>query len=192
ELVEFQVVPFLGTKLLQKLRSDDIETWHGNLLTKGRKDGGGGLHTRTINHAHKLLKRALRDAVRHGLVLKNVAAEVQAPKIVTEEMRILTPEQVSALPSQLVGRTIWAPTLVSLFTGVRRGEVLALRWSDVDLNRKLVSISRAIEQTVEFGTRIKTPKTKSGIRTISLPNIVVETLREHRREQLEQRLALAL
>jgi len=192
ELVEFQVVPFLGTKLLQKLRAMDIEAWHDYLRTKGRLDGTGGLSTRTIGHVHKLLKRVLRDAVQHGLVLKNVAAEVRAPKIVAAEMRILTPEQVSALPSMLAGRTVEAPALTSLFTGLRRGELLALRWLDVDFDRKRMTIRRALEQTVEFGTRVKEPKTKSGKRTIGLPDIVVETLREHRRQQLEMRLALGL
>ena len=192
ELVEFQVVPFLGTKLLQKLRAMDIEAWHDYLRTKGRLDGTGGLSTRTIGHVHKLLKRVLRDAVQHGLVLKNVAGEVRAPKIVAAEMRILTPEQVSALPSMLAGRTVEAPALTSLFTGLRRGELLALRWLDVDFDRKRMTIRGALEQTVEFGTRVKEPKTKSGKRTIGLPDIVVETLREHRRQQLEMRLALGL
>src|SRR6516165_2343534 len=148
ELVEFQVVPFLGKRLLQKLRADDIEAWHTYLLTKGRLDGTGGLSTRTIGHVHKLLKRVLRDAVQHGLVLKNVAAEVRAPKIVAAEMRILTPEQVSALPSMLAGRTVEAPALTSLFTGLRRGELLALRWLDVDFDRKRMTIRGALEQTV--------------------------------------------
>jgi integrase len=192
ELVEFQVVPFLGKRLLQKLRADDIEAWHTYLLTKGRLDGTGGLASRTVSHVHKLLKRVLRDAVQHGLVLKNVAAEVRAPKIIAREMKILSPEQVSALSALLAGRTVAAPALTSLFTGARRGEVLALRWPDVDLDRKEMTIRRALEQTVEFGTRIKQPKTRAGARSISLPDIVVEILREHRRQQLEQRLALGL
>jgi integrase len=192
ELVEYQVVPFLGAKRLQKLRSIDIEEWHADLLTKGRLDGTGGVSTRTIGHVHKLLKRALRDAVRHSLVLKNVAAEVRAPKIVAQDMKILSPEQVSALPAMLAGRTVAAPALTSLFTGLRRGELLALRWPDVNLDRKQITVRAALEQTVEFGTRVKEPKTKSGKRTIGLPDIVVETLREHHRQQLEMRLALGL
>jgi integrase len=192
ELVEYQLIPFLGKRLLQKLRSNDIEDWHTHLLTKGRRDGTGGVSTRTLGHVHKLLKRALRDAVRDGLVLKNVAAEVKAPKIVEPEMKILSPEQVSAMPAMLAGRTITAPALVSLFTGMRRGELLALRWLDVDLDRKEITVRRALEQSIELGTRVKEPKTKSGKRTIRLPDIVVETMREHRRQQLEQRLALGL
>jgi len=117
---------------------------------------------------------------------------VRAPKIVAQEMKVLSPEQVSALPAMLAGRTVAAPALTSLFTGLRRGELLALRWPDIDLDRKEMTIRRALEQTVEFGTRIKEPKTKSGKRMIGLPDIVVETLREHRRQQLEMRLALGL
>jgi integrase len=192
ELVEYQLTPFLGTRLLQKFRADDVEVWHTHLLTRGRLDGTGGLSTRTVGHAHKLLKRVLRDAARSGLVLKNVAAEVKAPKIVAPEMRILSPRQVKDLPAMLAGRDIWAPAVVALFTGMRRGELLALRWPDVDLAGKTIRIHAALEQTVAHGTRFKDTKTKSGVRVIALPEIVVETLREHHRQQLEMRLALGL
>jgi integrase len=168
------LTPFLGTRLLQKFRADDVEVWHTHLLTKGRLDGTGGLSTRTVGHAHKLLKRVLRDAARSGLVLKNVAAEVRAPKIVAPEMRILSPRQVKDLPAMLAGRDIWAPAVVALFTGMRRGELLALRWPDVDLAGKTIRIHAALEQTVAHGTRFKDTKTKSGVRVIALPEIVVE------------------
>jgi integrase len=117
---------------------------------------------------------------------------VRPPKIIAEPMHILTPEQVSTLPARLAGRRIWAPAVTSLFTGMRRGELLALRWHDIDLDRKEIKVHAALEQTVEHGTRFKGPKTASGKRTIALPDIVVDTLRDHRRQQLEQRLALGL
>jgi integrase len=193
ELVEFQLARFpIASRPLQRVSANDVELWHAALRTKGRKDGTGGVSSRTIGHVHKLLKRALRDAVRHGLVLKNAAAEVSAPKIVAAPMAILSPEQVGALPALLAGRPIWGPAVTSLFTGARRGELLALRWPDVDLDRKQMIIHAALEQTVEHGTRFKDPKTESSKRTIALPDIVVETLREHRRQQLEMRLALGL
>jgi integrase len=192
ELVEFQIVPFLGAKLLQKLRSVDIESWHTTLLTKGRLDGTGGLSARTIGHVHKLLSRALRDGVRHGLVLKNVAAEQKPPKLFVKPMQILSPEQVKNLPELLAGRSIRAPALVGLFTGMRRGELLALRWPDVDLDRKQIKVHTALEQAVAHGVRSKKPKTASGARVVALPDIVVDTLRQHRREQLEMRLTLGL
>jgi integrase len=193
ELVKYQIAPFIGNRLLQKLRSQDIETWHTTLRTKGRQDGTGGVSARTIGHAHKILSKALREGVRHGLVLKNVASEERPPRTSIQKTEILSPEQVTALPGKLMGRPdLYGPVVTALFTGLRRGELLALRWRDVDLDRKILGVKEALEETVEHGIRRKTTKTKSGQREISLPDIVVETLRDHRRQQLELRLALGI
>jgi len=192
-LIEHQIAPFpIASRLLQKLSSTDIEAWHVDLRTKGRHDGKGGISHRTISHAHKILKRALDDAVRHKLVARNVATEQRPPKVNAEPMIILTPGLVKELPATLDGLPICAPAIVALHTGMRRGELLALRWPDVDLDRKLIKVRAALEQTAEHGIRFKQPKTASGVRSISLPDIVVETLSEHRRQQLEMRLALGL
>lgn len=191
ELIENQIVPFVGAKLVQKLKPIDIETWHTTLKIGGRKDGKGGVSSRTVGHAHRVLSKALREAARHDLVLKNVASEEGAPRVEDEEMIILTPEQVSTLPAKLAGRPIYSRAIVALFTGVRRGELLALRWGNVDLDGKVMRIREAIEET-RAGLRFKKPKSKAGRRDITLPEIVIDTLRAHRRQQLEQRLAMGL
>jgi len=192
-LIEYQIAPFeIASRPLQKLTSADIEMWHTALLTEGRHDGAGGLSARTIRHAHALLAKALREAVRHGLVLRNVATEQRPPKINAKPMVILTPEQVKELPAKLDGLPVCTPAIVALHTGMRRGELLALRWPDVDFARKMIKVHAALEQTVGHGVRFKGPKTKSGVRLISLPGIVTDTLREHRRQQLEVRIALGL
>jgi integrase len=84
--------------------------------------------------------------------------------------------------------------ITALFTGIRRGELLALRWQHVDLDSadKHLKIQQAIEETAAHGIRFKTPKTENSIRDVSLPDIVVEALRDLRRQQLELRLAFGL
>jgi hypothetical protein len=72
-------VPFIGAKLVQKLKTIDIEGWHTMLKTQGRKDGKAGITSRTIGHAHRVLSKALKEAARHDLVLKNVASDEAAP-----------------------------------------------------------------------------------------------------------------
>jgi integrase len=192
ELLVNQIEPRIGGKLVQKLKPVDIETWHAALKKRGRKDGAGGVSNRTIGHAHRVLSKALREAARHDLVVKNVAAEEGAPKVQAEEMVILTPEQLADLPDRLAGYKIRSRVIVALFTGMRRGEVLALRWRNVDLDGKIIRIREALEETKEHGVRFKSTKTKSGRRDISLPDIVVETLREQRKAELELRVALGL
>jgi integrase len=191
ELVENQIVPHLGAKLLQKLKPGDLEGWHTTLRLAGRKDGSGGVSARTIGHAHRVLKKALGEALRNDLIMRNAAAAQHAPKVGAEEMAILTDEQVKGLLLALAGRTIYAPAVVALFTGLRRGELLALRWSNVDLDAKMMRVREALEET-KAGIRFKTPKTRNGVRDVTLPDLVVDVLRERRRQQLEQRLALGL
>ena len=89
ELLENQIAPHIGTKLLQKLRAQDIEEWHTTLRTSGRVKGGGGLAPRTIGHAHRVLGKALADAVRNEVVVKNVTTTQSAPKVDGDEMVIV-------------------------------------------------------------------------------------------------------
>lgn len=200
ELVENQIVPHLGGKPVQKLKPADIETWHTTLKRSGRKGGDGGLSNRTIGHAHRVLSKALREAARHDLVVKNVAAEEGAPKVDDDEMIILNEDQLTELPGKLEEQPIRPRAMTAIFTGLRRGELLALRWTSgpkgewsmVDLDRKVIKVREALEETKKHGIRFKSPKTKGSRRDITLPDIVVDVLREHRKAQLEQRMALGL
>jgi len=192
ELIDNQIVPHIGSKRIQKLTTLDIESWHGTLKARGRKDGKGGISNRTIGHAHRVLSKALREGVRHNLVVKNVAAEEGTPKVDDEEVVILTAEQLEELPSKLAGRRMYTRAMTLVFTGLRRGELLALRWKRLNLDLKIASVQETLEQTKVHGLRFKKPKTKNSRRDLTLPDIVVDVLREHRRQQFEQRLSLGL
>jgi integrase len=191
ELVENQIAPHIGTKLLQKIRPLDIEAWHSTLRTSGRKDGRGGVATRTIKHCHRILSHALDEAVKNELAAKNVAKLQGVPAIDAPEVQVLPKERIGEMVDKLRGRAMCAPAITALFVGLRRNEVLALRYVHVDLDAKVIRVREALEQT-KSGIRVKEPKTGAGKRDVTLPEIVVDALREHRRQQLELRMALGL
>ena len=189
ELAANQIAPFIGGFELQKLKTIDIEEWHGTLLASGRR-GGGALSKMTVRHAHALLSKALAEAVKHELVIKNVAALQPPPTVDREEIAILTREQIRDVLDKLKHRIIYPKAIIALFTGVRRGELLALRRGAIDFERKTISIKEALEETDAI--RFKTPKSAAGVRDIAMPDIVAETLRTLIRQDQERRLALGL
>jgi integrase len=191
QLIDGQIDPHIGGKPVQRLRVADIEVWHNVLRKSGLKNGTGGIALSTIRAAHRVLAAALRDAVRHGLVPSNIASLQGPPKADAKEVRIIAEHQLASLLDKIKNRPIYSKVVVALFTGLRRSELLGLQWQHVELDGKLLHVRQALEQT-HAGIRIKGPKTQAGRRTIALPDIVVDALREHRREQLELRMKLGL
>jgi integrase len=181
QLVEHQIAPHLGAKPLQKLTRLDVEEWHTTLRH-------GGLASRTIGHAHRMLSKALGDAERDGAVVKNVCKLQKAPRITEREMVIV--QDVAGLVDKLRGERLYVPAIVALFTGMRLGEVLALRWNRVDLEGKVLMVREALEPTKAHGVRFKAPKSKAGRCDITLPDTLVDALREHRRGVLELQMKL--
>jgi integrase len=182
QLAEHQIVPHLGTKVLCKLRPLDIEAWHTALRAT--------VAANTIGSAHRVLSKALRDAARNDLVARNVCKEQGAPKAETTEQEIV--RNVPELVAKLQGWPHGAMAMIALFAGLRLGEVLALRWSNADLDRKVLHVVEALEETRAFGIRFKPPKSKAGKRDVTMPDVLVAALHEHRKAQLELRLQLGL
>jgi integrase len=191
QLLENQIVPHLGAMPVQKLRPLDVEAWHATLRNSGRVRGQGGVAPRTIGHAHEILSKALNDAMRNELVARNVAKAESAPRVGDDEDMTIV-RDVPALVDKLRSSRLCAPAMLALFAGLRLGEVLALRWSRVDLDGKVLQVREALEQTRAHGTRFKPPKSKAGRRDITLPDILIDVLREHRKAALELRLQLGL
>lgn len=128
--------------------------------------------------------------MRHNLLSKNVCAIQRAPKINSDEMQILTPQQVDDLPAQIHGHPLEVPALIALFCGLRRGEIPALRVCDVDLEEEIIHVRRSLEMTKAGGLRFKLPKSKAGVRDVTLPAIVTDALQAHYKRLLERRMAL--
>jgi integrase len=191
QLIERQIAPHLGAHVLQKLKAAHVADWHAKLLREGGHTGGP-LAPRTVGHAHRVLHKGLADAMRRELLTRNPAALVSPPKVAADEVEILSADQVRAALGAMRGTVIYPQVVVLLATGMRRGELMGLQWGDVDLEAGKLRVERAVEKTKAHGLRSKAPKTRHGRRAITLPAVAVAVLREHRKDQLELRMALGI
>jgi len=142
ELAENQIIPHIGKMVLQKLKPKQVGDWHKMLLKNGAK-GGGALSARTVGHAHRVLHRALEIAVEDQVLARNVASIKSPPTVTEEEVEILTKEQIPVVIEKLAGHHLYDIVVVDLNTGLRRDELLALRLSDVDLDKAELQVSRS-------------------------------------------------
>jgi integrase len=190
QLAEQQIYPHLGNVLLQKLKPAQVAEWLETIqATGGRK--GKPLAARTVGHAKRVLNRALQRAMERETLSRNVAAIIKPPKVDEGEVEILTADEIALVLKGLDGHELAPMVNLDLATGLRRGELLALAWPHLDLDACTVRVERAIEET-KAGLRIKEPKSAHGRRKLSFPASTATVLREHRKKQLEMRVALGL
>lgn len=175
QLSEQQIIPRLGATPLQNLRPAQISEWHSMLLRSGGTNGRP-LSARTVGHAHRVLHRGLERALSLEMVARNVAHAIRPPKVPDTEVASLTAQQIGEVLARLDGHVLHPIAALALGTGMRRGEICALAWGAVDLDGAAVRIERSLEET-KAGLRFKSPKTRSGRRSVSLPPSVVENLR---------------
>jgi integrase len=189
ELLAHHVRPHLGARAIQKLRTVDFAELYGKLQQP--KPEGAGLAPRTVGHVHRLLHRVLGHAVKWSLTGGNPVTAAEPPRVQRSEIEILAPGEIRAVLEALRGRPLYTVAVIGLATGMRRGEIAALRWDDIDLDGGKLRVERSLEQT-NAGLAFKAPKTKAGRRVVSIPASIVAELREHWRRQQEQRLALGM
>lgn len=185
QLLRKHVAPHVGKLQMQKLRPVDVQTVHAAAARAGLAD-------RTRLHVHRVLHRVLKHAAQWGVIHQNVASLVDAPTVKSKEIEILTPAELKAVLATLRGKSIYPLAITALGTGMRRSELLALRWQDVDLDGAVLRVERSLEQTKRAGLVFKAPKTRHGRRSITLPSSVVAELRSHWKAQQEMRLMLGI
>jgi integrase len=180
QLVQRQISPRLGHVPMRKLTPVHIEAFEAELqrsgYVKGRK-AGQGLTAQTVLHVHRTLSQALAHAVATGVLFKNPAEQVKPPRPPRREIAILTKAEVATL-LKAAGEQLYLPVLVGVTTGMRRGEILGLRWSDIDLKAGKLTVNQSPER-LGGKTAFKPPKTAGSRRTITLPALTVEALSAH-------------
>lgn len=174
----------LGQAKLGKLRPMHLQRQY-------RKWLDAGLSSTTVQHYHAVIHKALKDAVRMGLIARNVADSVEAPKIQRKAMTLPTNEELARLLAAAEGRWIAPIIRFALQTGMREGEIAGLKWQDVDLAAGRLHVQRTLVATSK-GELIEKemPKTKSSRRQLVLGKEAVALLRQQQRRQAEARLAL--
>jgi integrase len=179
-LIRVHVLPRIGTIPIQKLRPVNLQALYAGLTVADR----------TKLHVHRVVHRMLRHATQWALTHQNVATLVDAPSVKSTEIEILTAAEIARVLETLKGRSLYPIVITALGTGMRRGELLALRWKDVDLDGAKLRVEQSLEQTKRGGLVLKAPKTRHGRRTVTLPSSTVAELREHWKATLERRLQL--
>jgi integrase len=190
EIISSYLLPTLGNAVLVKLTPSQIQKAH-NVWASTRRDGKpGGLSAQTRRHIHRILKSSLDRAVSQQALARNPAAALRPPKVERPKMTALTAEQSVRFLETIAGHRLYWPVLLALSTGMRRGEILALRWRNVDLDRGIVRVVESLEQT-RAGIRFKPPKS-GRTRSITIPAFAVEKLRRLKHEQAEELLRVGV
>jgi integrase len=188
EIAKKNLTPLLGAIHLRKLKPIQISAAYTKALANGRRDGKGGLSPRTVYHMHRLLKQALAQAVRWQLLIRNPVDAVDPPKVERHPMTTYDMAQTAAAIEAMRGTVMFIPALLGLLCGMRRGEISALKWRNVDFTTGQISVVASVEQ-MNGGIRLK--ETKNGrARTIAMSVTVRDELRTHRLRKAEDMLKL--
>ena len=177
------LVPALGSIPLTQLKPEHLQRYYSEKLS-------GGLSAQTVRHHHTALHKALQTAVEWGMLSRNVADAVRAPRAQRPEMHTLNEDDIQTLLEAAKPTPYYPFFYMALFTGMRRSELLALRWSDVDLLLCQVHITRTLHHLQNGEIVFGAPKTDKGRRMVSLTPSTALVLRAHREKQEATRLML--
>ena len=212
--IELHVLPALGRRPIERLTPDDIDVFYATLLTEGRKKPTGskakgrrgtsktptgdgaevddkpvGLAPKTVRNIHLMLNKAMNDAQRKGIVLRNVVALADAPTPKNRQegnIKAWDVDQLRTFLNAVRDHRLHPAFHLSSHTGMRRGEVLGLRWCDLDLEAKRLSVRQALV-SIAYDVEISDVKTGTGRRTIDLDPVTVDVLKAWRIQRAEEK-----
>ncbi len=186
-IIEDRINPILGSIMLSKLKPLHIQEFLNHYA--GNKD----ITSTTVKHYFTTLNTALNQAVKWQLIPNNPCSAVKSPRREKTEMKVLTPEDVNKLLNSVKNGkygTMFMPILLAVACGLRRGEIVALKWEDIDLENETIRIDESSAMRVDGKNIITDTKTEKSQRTISLPPFIIPILKDHKKQQAENKLKL--
>jgi integrase len=190
DIIRRHIIPSLGNIPMMQLKPEHIQRYYSDKLAKGRCDGKGALSAQSVRHHHMVLHKALDCAMQWGLLTRNAADAVTAPHAQRPEMQTWNEDDIRHFLKAAKGTPYHPIFYLALFTGMRRSELLALRWCDVDLLFSQIYVSRSLHHLRDGNSVFRQPKTDKGRRTVALPPSAVLILEEHRQKQTLDRAML--
>ena len=179
--IEQHIIPAIGDIPLNKLTTRDLQKLYNDLQSNGRlrkvqKKEKPGLSNSTVRGIHMMLHNALDRAVKEKLILTNPTENCIIPKIEKQEMKILHPDHISAYLNAAERRNALPMFYLELVTGLRKGEITALLWSDLDAKNKTISVSKQYIKNPNGELTLSRPKTETSVRKVSIPQEAVDLL----------------
>ncbi|MCZ2111877.1 MAG: site-specific integrase [Dehalococcoidia bacterium] len=211
--IDLHVLPALGRRPIERLTPDDIDVFYATLLTEGRKKPMGskakgkrstaktpkgdgevddkpvGLAPKTVRNIHLMLNKAMNDAQRKGIVVRNVVSLADAPTLANRQegnIKAWDVKQLRTFLDSVRDHRLHPAFHLASHTGMRRGEVLGLRWCDIDLGAKRLSVRQALV-SIAYEVEISDVKTGTGRRTIDLDPTTIDVLKAWRMERAEEK-----
>jgi integrase len=191
-IINRHLIPALGNIPLTQLKPEHLQRYYSEKLSKGRCDGNGGLSPRTVRHHHVTIHGALESAVKWGLLSRNVADGVSPPRCQRPEWHTLSEDDIHTFLNAAQKTPYFALFHTALYSGMRRSELLALRWSDIDLLLCQVYVTRTLHHLRDGSIVFRAPKTAKGRRMVALSPSATSVLREHKEKQKLDRVMLGI
>lgn len=186
-ITRVHIKPCIGQIQISKLQARDLQTMYNQKLDNGRVDQKGGLSGKTVGLIHLVCSMALEQAVKEGIISRNVADLVTKPKKVKKEIHPMSEEQIREFLIMCKDDRMFTAFYLLLSTGIRRGELLGLKWEDIDFENGRMCIQRSLAKTNTQRAQFHEPKTTRSKRMIPLTTDVVKELKKHKERQAEEK-----
>lgn len=179
------VLPFFGDAAISKITTEDIDNFIGDMLTRKTKKGKIGYAPETIDKAFDVISGCFNYAIDHELIKKNPCEKATLPKMKKGETSVWTDDEAKTFLNSIKDNRLYCLFYIALHTGMRQGELLGLRWKDIDFKHKRLSIKQVMSHDAK--EMYLGAKTEAGNRSIDLGDKALEILKEHRTKQEEEK-----